>query len=47
MGGDADMPVGVSMISGRYHDRKLLAAAKVVGGIFESEGGWRSKVLQH
>lgn len=40
------MPVGVSLISGRYHDRHLIAVVKAVGGVFEVEGGWKSRVLE-
>lgn len=34
------MPIGVSFVAPRYHDRKLLAVSKAVGEIFEAEGGW-------
>ena len=44
--GEGDMPIGVSLISGRYHDRHLLNVAKSVGGIFDAEGGWKSSVLE-
>ncbi|TID04926.1 Glutamyl-tRNA(Gln) amidotransferase subunit A 1 [Colletotrichum higginsianum] len=40
--GPNGMPVGVSLIAPRYHDRHLLTVAKAVGDIFEAEGGWKS-----
>jgi Asp-tRNA(Asn)/Glu-tRNA(Gln) amidotransferase A subunit family amidase len=38
------MPIGLSLVAPRYYDRHLLAVSKAVGSIFESEGGWQSKV---
>jgi NCS1 family nucleobase:cation symporter-1 len=38
--GENGMPVGVSLVAPRYHDRHLLAVSKKVGEIFETEGGW-------
>lgn len=35
------MPIGVSLVAPRYHDRHLLAVSKTVGDIFEAEGGWK------
>lgn len=43
--GEADMPVGLSLVAPRYHDRHLLAVSKAVGKIFEAEGGWERKNL--
>ncbi|KAK2052978.1 amidase [Colletotrichum caudatum] len=40
--GPNGMPVGVSLVAPRYHDRHLLAVSKAVGEIFEAEGGWKS-----
>ncbi|KAH6887020.1 amidase [Thelonectria olida] len=37
--GEENMPVGVSLVAPRYHDRHLLGVAKAVGKIFEAEGG--------
>ena len=37
------MPVGVSLVAPRYHDRRLLAVSKNVGELFEKEGGWTSR----
>ena len=39
--GDNGMPIGVSLVAPRYHDRKLLAVSKAVGVRFEAEGGWK------
>ena len=38
--GENDMPVGLSLVAPRYHDRHLLAVSKKVGEIFEAQGGW-------
>jgi Asp-tRNA(Asn)/Glu-tRNA(Gln) amidotransferase A subunit family amidase len=38
--GEHGMPVGVSLVAPRYHDRHLLAVSQKVGEIFEAEGGW-------
>ncbi|KAI3554881.1 amidase [Colletotrichum abscissum] len=40
--GPNGMPVGVSLVAPRYHDRHLLVVSKAVGEIFEAEGGWES-----
>ncbi|KAK2604153.1 hypothetical protein N8I77_007107 [Diaporthe amygdali] len=40
--GQNGMPVGISLVAPRYHDRKLLAASRSIGKIFEEEGGWKS-----
>ncbi|OLN91613.1 Glutamyl-tRNA(Gln) amidotransferase subunit A 1 [Colletotrichum chlorophyti] len=42
--GPNGMPVGVSLVAPRYHDRQLLAVSKAVGDIFEAEGGWKSEL---
>jgi Asp-tRNA(Asn)/Glu-tRNA(Gln) amidotransferase A subunit family amidase len=42
--GENGMPIGVSLVAGRYKDRHLLHVAKEVGKIFESEGGWTRPV---
>ncbi|KAH9894668.1 amidase signature domain-containing protein [Xylariomycetidae sp. FL2044] len=42
--GENGMPIGLSLVAPRYHDRHLLAVSKVVGKVFEEEGGWKSKV---
>jgi Asp-tRNA(Asn)/Glu-tRNA(Gln) amidotransferase A subunit family amidase len=38
------MPIGVSLVAPRYHDRHLLAVGKQVGAVFEAEGGWKRSV---
>ncbi|RYC65852.1 hypothetical protein CHU98_g350 [Xylaria longipes] len=42
--GANNMPIGLSLVAPRYHDRHLLAVSKTVGQIFESEGGWERKL---
>lgn len=42
--GENGMPIGVSFVAPRYHDRRLLAVSKAVGEIFESQGGWKRDV---
>ncbi|RAR07678.1 amidase signature enzyme [Stemphylium lycopersici] len=42
--GENGMPIGISLVAPRYHDRRLLAVSKEVGKIFESEGGWKASV---
>lgn len=42
--GENGMPIGLSLVAPRYHDRRLLAVSKKVGDIFEAEGGWKSSV---
>ncbi|KAF1931161.1 glutamyl-tRNA amidotransferase subunit A [Didymella exigua CBS 183.55] len=42
--GDNGMPIGLSLVAPRYHDRRLLAVSKKVGEVFEKEGGWKSSV---
>ncbi|KAI0409952.1 amidase [Xylaria palmicola] len=41
--GANDMPVGLSLVAPRYHDRHLLSVSKSVGRVFEAEGGWKRK----
>jgi len=43
-GGEHGMPVGLSLVAPRYHDQALLGVAKVVGEVWEKEGGWSSKL---
>ncbi|KAI0853484.1 amidase signature enzyme [Daldinia vernicosa] len=40
--GENGMPIGLSLVAPRYHDRHLLAVSKAVGEIFQAEGGWRT-----
>jgi Asp-tRNA(Asn)/Glu-tRNA(Gln) amidotransferase A subunit family amidase len=42
--GENGMPVGISLVTPRYHDRRLLAVCREVGRIFEDEGGWTSQL---
>ncbi|KAL1652598.1 hypothetical protein SLS61_004904 [Didymella pomorum] len=42
--GDNSMPIGLSLVAPRYHDRRLLAVCKKVGEIFEKDGGWTRSV---
>ncbi|VUC35428.1 unnamed protein product [Clonostachys rosea] len=39
--GENGMPIGLSLVAPRFHDRHLLTVCKTVGPIFESEGGWK------
>ncbi|KAI1415080.1 amidase [Hypoxylon sp. FL1857] len=41
--GENGLPVGLSLVAPRYHDRHLLVVSKAVGDIFESEGGWKGQ----
>jgi Asp-tRNA(Asn)/Glu-tRNA(Gln) amidotransferase A subunit family amidase len=35
-------PLGLSLVTPRYHDQELLRVAKSVGKVFGSGGGWVS-----
>lgn len=39
--GATGMPIGVSLVAPRYHDRHLLKVSGAVGEIFEAQGGWK------
>ncbi|KAH8909663.1 amidase [Coniochaeta sp. PMI_546] len=41
--GENGLPVGVSLVAPRYHDRHLLRVSGEVGRIFEGQGGWTRK----
>lgn len=41
--GENGMPIGLSLVAPRYFDMHLLAVAKAVRDIFETEGGWKAK----
>ncbi|KAF5591190.1 amidase [Fusarium pseudoanthophilum] len=43
--GENGMPIGLSLVAPRYHDRKLLAVSKAVGKLFEASGGWKSQIV--
>ncbi|KAF3043619.1 hypothetical protein E8E11_008786 [Didymella keratinophila] len=46
--GENGMPIGLSLVAPRYHDRRLLAVSKKVGEIFEKEDFCRSSPpIQH
>ncbi|KAK3648710.1 hypothetical protein LTR56_000983 [Elasticomyces elasticus] len=42
--GEHGMPIGLSLVTPRYHDQALLEVAKAVGEVWEKEGGWASKL---
>ncbi|KAI6777417.1 hypothetical protein HG530_001362 [Fusarium avenaceum] len=39
--GENGMPIGLSLVAPRYHDRKLLVVSEAVGELFEKSGGWK------
>jgi amidase len=41
--GENDLPVGLTLVGARYADRYMLHVAKIVGPLFEKEGGWVAK----
>ncbi|KAJ7355533.1 glutamyl-tRNA amidotransferase subunit A [Mycena albidolilacea] len=41
--GDHGMPIGLSLVTGRYEDRRLLKVAAAVAVVFEG-GGWKSNL---
>lgn len=41
--GENGLPIGLTLVAPRYHDRRLLAVSKAVGDIFAAEGGWSRK----
>ncbi|KAI0000242.1 amidase [Xylariaceae sp. FL0662B] len=42
--GENGLPIGLSLVAPRYHDRHLLVVSKAVGNIFEDQGGWKRQV---
>ncbi|KAI1279314.1 amidase [Xylaria sp. FL0933] len=42
--GASGLPIGISLVAPRYHDRHLLAVSKAVGAIFGPEGGWECRL---
>jgi Asp-tRNA(Asn)/Glu-tRNA(Gln) amidotransferase A subunit family amidase len=38
--GENGLPIGLSVVSGRYRDQYLLRVCTEIGKVFESEGGW-------
>ena len=43
--GHNGMPVGMSLIAGRYCDQYLLSIAKILSGPLMSEGGWQKQLV--
>ncbi|KAG0651524.1 Glutamyl-tRNA(Gln) amidotransferase subunit A 1 [Hyphodiscus hymeniophilus] len=43
--GDNGMPIGLTVVGARYTDLHVLHAGKAIGKLFESEGGFKSKLL--
>ena len=43
--GENGLPIGLTLLGPRYHDLHVLHAAKTIGKIFESEGGFQSKLF--
>lgn len=39
--GEEGLPVGVSLVAGRFRDGHLLGVAESVGEVFEGQGGWK------
>jgi Asp-tRNA(Asn)/Glu-tRNA(Gln) amidotransferase A subunit family amidase len=39
------MPIGLTMVGPRYTDLHVLHVGKVIGELFETEGGFKSKLL--
>ncbi|KIW01554.1 uncharacterized protein PV09_07031 [Verruconis gallopava] len=42
--GENGLPVGLTLVGGRYHDLGVLRAGKTLGEIFERDGGFVSKI---
>jgi Asp-tRNA(Asn)/Glu-tRNA(Gln) amidotransferase A subunit family amidase len=42
--GENGMPIGLSVVASRYRDQHLLRVCRVVGKVFESEGGWTREI---
>ncbi|KAF2125186.1 Asp-tRNA Asn/Glu-tRNA Gln amidotransferas-like protein subunit A [Dothidotthia symphoricarpi CBS 119687] len=40
--GNHGLPVGLSLVAARYRDQHLLEVCRVVGRLFEAEGGWKT-----
>lgn len=41
--GEHGMPIGVSLVAGRFRDQHLLNVAKVLAEPLMAEGGWRTR----
>ena len=44
--GEADMPVGISIISSRYTDGRLLRIVEVLSKSLMKKGGWKIKQIK-
>ena len=42
--GPNGMPVGLSLVQGRYQDMKLLEVAQLCAEVFQEEGGFKSSI---
>jgi len=42
--GENGMPIGLSVIAGRYRDQYLLSVCSEIGKVFEAEGGWTRQI---
>lgn len=42
--GEKGMPIGLTLVDGRFHDKSVLQAGKIIGGVFEKEGGFNSEL---
>lgn len=42
--GPSGMPIGLSLVQGRYKDNKLLDVAKLCAAVFQDEGGFDSSI---
>ena len=38
------MPIGISMVAGRFSDQYLLRIAKVLSELLIAEGGWKGEI---
>lgn len=43
--GENGMPIGLTLVTPRYYDVNALHMAKVIGRIFQSEGGWQQRAV--
>lgn len=43
--GENDMPIGLTVVAPQYTDLHLLHVGKAIGKLFESEGGFKSKLF--
>jgi Asp-tRNA(Asn)/Glu-tRNA(Gln) amidotransferase A subunit family amidase len=44
-GGENGLPIGLTLVGPRYHDLHVLHAGKAIGQVFETEGGFKSKLF--